>query len=269
MIRQLREEDRPAMVQLLQQAPAYNLYQLGNLETIGFGADYCAFWGDIATEGRLRACANLYMAGWSAYGEADAEWPALAALIDVDEEAVRLQDNPGGIPSILPLLTRAVVANVEEQLMVLHAEAFCALAPPQELIVRRAAWSDLAALEGLYAEAGDMRRSRQAIERPMRDGLIYVGRLREPRGGEGALVTAALTNAQTADSAMIGGVYTHKASRGHGYSQAVCSALCGGLLRMQMTPCLYWKTPAAGHVYRKLGFTPIGRWRSVWLGAVR
>jgi predicted GNAT family acetyltransferase len=80
------------------------------------------------------------------------------------------------------------------------------------------------------------------------------------------MVAAALTNAETDSLAMIGGVYTPPEWRGRGLSQAVCAALCADLLAAALTPVLYWKTPSAGAVYRKLGFQTIGVWRAVRLG---
>jgi len=41
--------------------------------------------------------------------------------------------------------------------------------------------------------------------------------------------------------------------------------LCADLLADGKQPVLYWKRPAAGAVYRKLGFHAVGAWRSVWL----
>ncbi len=128
--------------------------------------------------------------------------------------------------------------------------------------IRPAAAADLDALAGFYADAGDMSRSRAGIERPLRDGRIYVA-----VGSTGEIGAAALTNAETTDPAlaMIGGVYTAPAYRGLGLSKAVCSALCAELLTERKAPILYWKEPAAGHVYRALGFRPIGSWRAVRL----
>jgi len=82
---------------------------------------------------------------------------------------------------------------------------------------------------------------------------------------QGQIQAAALTNAEAAGMAIIGGVFTRPAARGRGLSQAVCSALCQELLAEGVQPVLYWRNPAAGTVYRKLGFRPIGEWRAVWL----
>jgi predicted GNAT family acetyltransferase len=119
--------------------------------------------------------------------------------------------------------------------------------------------SDLAGLIKLFADAGDMSRTPPAVERPLRDRRVWLA-LKETE-----VVAAALTNAETTKLAMMGGVYTAPAWRGNGLSQAICSGLCAELLEIGLQPVLYWHDPAAGHVYSKLGFLPMGTWRSVRL----
>jgi predicted GNAT family acetyltransferase len=260
-MRKLLEQDRKSVQTLLKQTPAMNLYMLGNLETLGFAADFCEFWGDFGADGTLRAVINHYMNGWALYGREDADWAALAAVLeDHPGPTERLQDNPGGVPSLLPWLTRYRPAKVrEQQLMHLEAAEFRPQPAPAGVHVRQATWVDLDALIALYAEAGQMRRAPAAVARPLRDTRLFLAE------EAGTPIAAALTNAETSDLAMIGGVYTPPAERGRGLSQAVCSALCRSLLDDGKTPVLYWDTPAAGAVYRKLGFMQTGTWRSVWL----
>ncbi len=262
--RKLGETDRAALRALARQQPENNLFLLGNLESLGLDRPFCTFWGDFAANGSLRGVANRYFTGWSLYGQTDADWSALAALIDADKDAERLQDNPGAIASILPFLRRCKAANVHvEELMRLEAADFAARPVPPGWQVRRATMGDLDALAALYADAGDMTRSRPGTERPLRDGRVYLA-LDEA----GAVGAAALTNAEMQTPprlAMVGGVFTPPAQRGRGLAASVCSVLCASLLADEITPVLYWKHPAAGHIYRELGFQPIGSWRSVWL----
>ncbi len=263
MIRQLHDGDRAALAELLEQEPARNLYLLGNMEALGFTAPYCQFWGDLDEAGGLRAVINRYMIGWSVYGLAGSDWAGLAQVIDEHPVvATRLQDNPGGVESLLPFLHRYRAERVHvEELMELRGERFNPSAPPAGVELRRASLADLAELARFYAHAGHMARTPTAVERPLRDRRIWVA------DEDGYIVAAALTNAETAALAMVGGVYTPEAQRGRGLASAVCSALCAELLAEGKTPVLYWDTPAAGHIYRKLGFVPLGRWRSVWLTA--
>ena len=185
------------------------------------------------------------------------------ALLDQDEQATRLQDNPGGIASVLGFLSRRKVAAVhDEELMTLNSADFRLCPPSPGVVIRQATLADLPELVAFYADAGDMSRSPQGVERPLRDTRVWVAVER------GRITAAALTNAETTRAAMIGGVYTLPEARGRGLSSTVCSALCAHLLARGKQPALYWKNPAAGAVYGKLGFHAIGRWRSVRLEKV-
>ena len=269
MIRRLDEGDREAVRRLLLGTPQLNLYLLGNLDAYGFAPELSEFLGDVVdgvvdrvVDGRLRGVVNCYMrAGWTIYGEAGADWAGLAHV--VDEVALpnpRLQDNPGGVPSLLPYLRRYAVPRVsEEELMELDAGA---LSPRPELpgvVVRRATGADLGRLVDFYAEAEEMTRAPEAVERPLRDRRVWLAEI------DGAVVATALTNAESVGYAMIGGVFTPPAYRGRGYAGAVVGALCGELQAEGICPLLYWHNPAAGAVYRRLGFRRIGTWRSVRL----
>lgn len=264
MIRLLTEADRAQVVAFLAGAPQWNLYMLGNLEKLGFTNAICEFWGDLEAEtGSIVLCAvlNRYMTGWTVYGEAHADWRALGAILDQHPAgAERLQDNPGGIASFLPYLQRYQAASVKtEEVMALDAADLRPVAAPKGVLIRRGTLADLPRLSDFYANAEHMRRTPAAVERPLRDTRLWLAE------ADGTILSAALTNAETQDLAMIGGVYTPVARRGQGLSQAVCSALCAELIGARKQPVLYWETPAAGAIYRKLGFHSTGQWRSVWL----
>ncbi len=268
MIRTLDAADTDELVRLLSESRRYNLYMLGNLHKLGFGADFCQFWGDFADapdgQGELRAVLNRYMTGWVVYGQPASDWRELAAVMEAHPAgATRVQDNPGGVASFLPYLQRYLVEHVsEEELMALNDADFRPAPVPPGYAVRRATVADLDGLTALYADAGDMTRSRASVERPLFDTRIWVATEKDE------ICAAALTNAETSGMGMVGGVYTLPAWRGCGLSQAVCTALCADLLGEGMQPVLYWDNPAAGAVYRKLGFHADGVWRSAWLAAV-
>jgi predicted GNAT family acetyltransferase len=260
MIRRLGEADRVEVTALLERAPQLNLYLLGNLDAHGFDAEFCEFWGS-EVDGRLYGVINRYMTGWTVFGEAEAEWDGLGAVIDTHSVvAERLQDNPGGVPSMLPYLHGYVAATeTVDILMELPPNGLRPRAAPVGFVVRRATLDDLVGLIVFFADAGDMTRTPPAVERPLRERRVWIAQ----RDDE--IVAAALTNAETKSLAMVGGVYTKPAWREQGLSQAVCSELCRELIDTGRQPVLYWDNPAAGHVYAKLGFRAIGQWRSLRL----
>jgi uncharacterized protein len=261
MIRLLTDADQTAVTNLLNQEPQLNLYMLGNLEKLGFAHELSQFWGDFAEDGALRAVLNRYMSGWAIYGRPEADWSALGGVLDTHPvQAHRLQDNPGGVPSFLPYLQCYQDRQVAvEELMDLGEATFRPMGAPAGVTIRRATMADLEPLVAFYADADDMVRTAPAVARPIQDTRLWFAE------EKGEILAAALTNAETRQLAMIGGVFTKPAARGRGLSQAVCSALCQDLFAAGLQPVLYWGKPAAGAVYRKLGFRPIGHWRAVWL----
>lgn len=258
MQRTLVETDRAEVVALLRRDPELNLYLLGNLDALGFSADYCVFHGFFSEDGALQAVANRYFVNWCVYGAPEADWQEVADFLDAQPNAERLQDNPGGIPSILPLLKRLEVDTLQiEELARLDESDFAPQPAPHGVTIRRATLEDLDELAALYANAGSMTRTRAGVERPLRDATFLVAER------DGIIVSSALTNAETADLAMIGGVWTPPEHRGQGLARATVSALCQRLLQAGKTPVLYWDNPSAGKVYGTLGFKPIGQWRAV------
>jgi predicted GNAT family acetyltransferase len=82
----------------------------------------------------------------------------------------------------------------------------------------------------------------------------------------GRLVAGASTSAESAQAAMIGGVWTLPDERAQGYSTAVVAALAAELLEEGRCPHLFYledNAPAA-HVYKKIGFQDIGRWAVIY-----
>lgn len=262
MIRGLVEEDRTSAVALLSQAPEYNIYALGNIKSAGFDEpELSQFWGDFDERRQLRGIINRYMTGWVIYGEPNADWGGLAGVMDSHTVvAGRLQDNPVGIDSLMPFLKNYRVSQRSIQSFMALSQGEFAPAPPREDIkIRRATLSDVTALVDFYADAGHMSRSTKGVSQPIEHTRLWFAE------HQGEICSAALTNAETDDAAMIGGVYTPEKFRNRGYSYSVCSQLCADLSAAGKRPILYWETPAAGVVYKRLGFRKIGDWRALRL----
>jgi predicted GNAT family acetyltransferase len=81
----------------------------------------------------------------------------------------------------------------------------------------------------------------------------------------GRIVSAALTTVETSSAAMIGGVFTPEPLRNRGYASAAMTQLCVELIAAGKQPCLFYDNPAAGAIYRRLGFEDIGPWHLVFL----
>ncbi len=262
MIRPLTNADRDSAYAFCTQNPALNLYFLGNLETLGLEADICQFWGSFDAQGQINGVLNRYMDGWNIADGPGCDYDGFGKVLDSHPAgAARLQDNTRHTPSFQPFIHRYRAGEeIIEYLCDLDAADFNptgALWP-----VRRATLADFDALCALYAEADDMARTPRGVERPLTSGRVFIVEV----GGE--IVSSVLTNAETRTAAMIGGVYTPPHHRGHGYAFAAMSALCRSLLDDSLRPVLYYHHPAAGAIYRRLGFRDLGLWRAVRLEKV-
>ncbi len=64
------------------------------------------------------------------------------------------------------------------------------------------------------------------------------------------------------------GLGVEKPWRNRGYASAALTRLCAELLAQGKQPCLFYDNPAAGVIYRRLGFEDIGPWNLVFLKQV-
>ncbi len=259
MIRPLTNADLEIAYAFCERRPALNLYLLGNMETLGLETDFCQFWGSFDEEGRLNGVLNRYMDGWNIADAEGCDYEGFGRIVDEHPAgAARLQDNPRHIESFLPFIHRYQPTEIlTEYLCELHPEDFRPQCKPWP--VRRATMNDYEALCQFYARAENMARTPKAVERPLRDGRVFITEV------DGVIVSSALTNAETKNLAMIGGVYTPPEHRGKGYAGAAMVALCRSLIEDGLRPVLYYHHPAAGAIYRRLGFTDLGEWRAVRL----
>jgi hypothetical protein len=77
------------------------------------------------------------------------------------------------------------------------------------------------------------------------------------------IVSTASSTAETKDSAMIIGVATEPNSRFRrkGYASACVSKLVQDLNSRGKSACLFYDNPAAGSIYKKIGFRDMGFWK--------
>ena len=141
--------------------------------------------------------------------------------------------------------------------------------PPEcRSLSRRASMQDIEMLAALYHDAGSMYRSRANVATKLAETRVYV--VEEPELGRrpARIASCALLSPEGSDAGLIGGVYTMPAARGKGYAAACVSALAAEIQRERKLPVLFYENPAAGSLYRKLGFEEVsGRWAVLYLGA--
>ena len=79
------------------------------------------------------------------------------------------------------------------------------------------------------------------------------------------MISTAGATAENSQSAMIVGVATLPDYRKSGLATVCVYELCKDLLAEGKIPCLFYDNPAAGSIYRRIGFEEIGKWDMIHL----
>jgi len=77
---------------------------------------------------------------------------------------------------------------------------------------------------------------------------------------DGIIVSSARTGAELQDMAMVLSVCTMHDYRNKGYASICMKKLCTDLTNEGKSLCLFYNNPAAGRIYKKLGFEELGKW---------
>ncbi|EJR91072.1 hypothetical protein IKA_01829 [Bacillus cereus VD169] len=77
---------------------------------------------------------------------------------------------------------------------------------------------------------------------------------------DGVIIASASTSAENSLSAMVVGVCTHPNYRGNGYASLILQKMIQDFTKEDRTLCLFYNNPAAGRIYKRLGFKDIGMW---------
>jgi hypothetical protein len=255
-IRQLNQDDTEDLLDLLYRDPYYNIFMIGNLENMGLDDSDLDYWGSFRDE-ELVGALMRYRVFWNVYDAGNADLRAFAWLMDRRGDVRALHGHDKLIARLGKLLRGYEITERRRLHFCRLPELKPALASSHS--VRRATLADLPALTTFYSDAEKMSRDEQSVRCCLEQGRVFVVK------AKGQIVSAALTNTETRNLAMIGGVYTPLDLRYQGYASACMFAVCQDLVADGKEACLCYDDPVAEGIYRRLGFKKIGYWRLLLL----
>lgn len=261
-MRKLTKDEYSAAMSYVLKEPEYNLFLIGNLENYGLdGPEAAAYTGESRTGNMLPYLLLDCRGSFIFYSRSpDFEASEVAGFL-----SGRCLHNLNGklelIEKIIPYMkgleiVPAYLAKLEE--------------PPKQQKasgMRRLLEKDVPDILNLFNHTEEFAAMKTKTPEEnledIRASLSLGGRM-YGLFEQGVLAAVAGTTAENSMSAMVVSVATLPACRKRGYASALVSRLCGDCLREGMRfLCLFYDSPEAGRIYRRLGFKEVGQYAMV------
>lgn len=256
MIRKLTEDDRAAVIAFLEREPSFNLFLLGDIENFGFRSAFQEVWAEFAGDGGMKAVLLRYYGSFLVYAPDEFDVRGMARIIGRDKRFEALSGRSETVDKFRPLM------YIDKAKQMHFAELSGDRLQPMNVNRSRVQKATLADVEAIFALKKQISEFRLAptAQQSFRQALCSgTGRSYMVKLGD-QVVSVASTTAENPRSAMIVGVCTHPEHRKQGYATMCVNALCQEVLQEGRSLCLFYDNPAAGSIYRRIGFRDIGRW---------
>ncbi|WP_010650305.1 GNAT family N-acetyltransferase [Oceanobacillus massiliensis] len=258
MIRRLTKKDHDICFDLLRTNSAENLFIIGDIEAYGYEQDFQKLWGDFNEDGELIAVLMKYEENYIPYATDSFHAEGFAEIISSDNHFKMMS----GIKEITDKIEPYIKLPLKRKRQFYYAKCIEVKSNPngRELSkVQKAVPEDAEAIVELLngiPEFSDTTITTERKRRGLQNGTSRTFFIME----DGKMVSTASTTAENSLSAMIVGVATMKGYKGKGYATKCVLRVCTELLAEGKELCLFYDNPAAGAIYKRIGFKDIGLW---------
>ncbi|MBT2687636.1 GNAT family N-acetyltransferase [Bacillus sp. ISL-47] len=258
MIRRLTEQDHKMCFRFLKQQPAENLFIIGDIEAYGYEQDFQKVWGEFNECGDLKAVLLKYEENYIPFAE---------GTFDAEGFAEIMLKDPGfgmmsGLKEVTAQIEPYVSGRIKRKRETYYAKCTAlneAAEHTDTSAVLQASPKDAEKLVELLNSIPEFSDSAITAERKRR--VLTDGSSRSYYiVDDGKMVSTASTTAENSLSAMVVGVATAENSKKKGYATQCMVKLCRQLLAENKELCLFYDNPAAGAIYKRIGFEDIGFW---------
>ncbi|MEA1883780.1 MAG: GNAT family N-acetyltransferase [Thermotogota bacterium] len=241
--------------------PEFNIFTIGDLESFGLDNDKCQFFLHVPSK-EIKAIILLYHTYLTLYFRdfsLDLK-PVIKKLnVLIKNGATVLSGKKNVIEAVQGPLTAQIKSSADNYF------AKCdALIPMKNLPMEKVQFAtekDAHEIVGLFDRVPEFQghNSVQEYAETLKDGSRKTTILKI----DDQIISTASSTAETKDSAMIIGVATepNPRFRKKGYASACVSKLVKDLNNRGKSACLFYDNPAAGSIYKKIGFKDMGFWK--------
>ncbi|HDX9577129.1 TPA: GNAT family N-acetyltransferase [Bacillus pseudomycoides] len=257
MIRKLTELDHEQVISFLKKEAAYNLFIIGDIEAFGYDQDFQEIWGQFTIDNQLHAVLLRFHDSFIAYARGSFQPEAFIRQF-INYDHIKLSGKSEVVEQFENITNLKLGKKQQTYFCECTTKKQLSNEPIKEDI-KVATTLDVDRIMHLRKQITEFSLAdnsgkllRQAIE--TNTGRTYY----IEKNGE--ITACASTSAENSLSAMVVGVCTHPNHRGKGYASQIVSKMIQDFLAEGRTLCLFYNNPAAGRIYKRLGFEDIGIW---------
>ncbi|MGH0943141.1 GNAT family N-acetyltransferase [Bacillus mycoides] len=257
MLKKLTQNDHEQVLSFLKEEAAMNLFIIGDIEAFGYDTAFQELWGTFKENGTLKSILLRFHDAFIPYSKED--------FVTSDYEALLSVYKPLKLSGKSTIVERFETAP-SIQLGAKNEMYFCEClddnklpSTPVQETIKLASLDDVERIMQLRSNIAEFPTANES-EKILRQAIqTNTGRTYYIEK-DGAIIASASTSAENSLSAMIVGVCTHPNYRGSGYASLILQKMIQDFTKEGRTLCLFYNKPAAGRIYKRLGFKDIGMW---------
>ncbi|WP_242225240.1 GNAT family N-acetyltransferase [Bacillus cereus group sp. BfR-BA-01380] len=257
MIRKLTEQDHEQVLSFLRKEAAFNLFLIGDIEAFGYDQNFQELWGQFTIKNELHAVLLRFHDSFIAYARDSFQSEAFMNQF-INYDHIKLSGKSEVVEHFENLTNLKLGKKLQTY--------FCECTTAKQLVedtskedIKIATALDVDRIMHLRKQITEFKMAdnsgkllRQAIE--TNTGRTYYIEK------NGKIIACASTSAENSLSAMVVGVCTHPNHRGNRYASQIVSKMIQDFTKEGRALCLFYSNPAAGRIYKRLGFEDIGTW---------
>jgi hypothetical protein len=255
MIKKCTRKDNEKVMKFIQQEPAINLFIIADIENYGYSSEFQDVWADVK-ENSIRAVLLKYHSNFILYAPHEHNYNGITEILKKQNKFKILSGKKETIEQYTSVFN---FHKIKKQYFAKLTKSTFKNKRNEDITIRKADFDDAEKIYNLrntIKEFEDLPKSLDSIKNDLKKSSRRTFIVKS----NDKIISAASTTAECSTSAMIGGVMTHPDYRNRGYASTCMSYLCKELLNENKTICLFYDNPAAGSIYRKLGFINIDQW---------
>ncbi len=257
-IRKLTKKDNDQLMKFVKTESEYNLFIIGNIENFGYDRDFMDVYAEYIDD-RIVSCVMRYWNNVVYYTVNSETSQSVIDLINsFDYKYISGKKNV--IAQIIGRVeykkfTEDFFAKISDLRTVRKIDYDVKKANTEDDLIKV---SDLlVTIDEFSHSANDLndfiKSNLYSLDSDNDDNIYLIEE-------EGVVISSATTSASNKYNAMLIGVATDKARRGEGIASDLVYIIAKEFIDKGKTLCLFYDNPAAGSIYKKIGFEEVGKW---------